>query len=75
LKRCAACDVLTGLGEFVEDAFNGVEWFVWGLIQLVLLFLILRPLEAWLPVHHTQPLGALERFYLHRTAPVGAFRY
>ncbi|GGX44437.1 sterol desaturase family protein [Undibacterium squillarum] len=39
-----------GLGEFVEDAFNGVEWFVWGLIQLVLLFLILRPLEAWLPV-------------------------
>ena len=39
-----------GLGEFVEDAFEGVEWFVLGAVQLLLLFVILRPLEAWLPV-------------------------
>jgi sterol desaturase/sphingolipid hydroxylase (fatty acid hydroxylase superfamily) len=40
-----------GLGEFVEDSFEGVEWFVFGVLQLILLFLILRPLESWIPVH------------------------
>ena len=40
-----------GLGEFVEDAFEGVEWFILGVLQLIVLFLILRPLEAWVPVH------------------------
>ncbi|MBC3936932.1 sterol desaturase family protein [Undibacterium sp. CY7W] len=40
-----------GLGEFVEDAFEGVEWFVLGVLQLIVLYLVLRPLEAWIPVH------------------------
>ncbi len=40
-----------GLGEFVEDAFEGVEWFVLGVLQLMVLYLVLRPLEAWIPVH------------------------
>ncbi|MFZ6657010.1 sterol desaturase family protein [Undibacterium sp. TJN19] len=40
-----------GLGEFVEDAFEGVEWFMLGVLQLTILFIILRPLEAWVPVH------------------------
>lgn len=40
-----------GLGEFVEDAFEGVEWFILGVLQLIVLFLVLRPLEAWVPVH------------------------
>lgn len=39
-----------GLGEFTESAFEGTEWFLVGLIELTLLFLILRPLEAWRPV-------------------------
>lgn len=39
-----------GLGEFVEDSFDAVEWFLLGFFQLILLFLILRPLEALIPV-------------------------
>lgn len=40
-----------GLGEFVEDAFHGVEWFLMGVCELLLLFIVLRPLEALMPVH------------------------
>lgn len=40
-----------GLGEFVEDSFEGVEWFILGVLQLMILFVVLRPLEAWIPVH------------------------
>ena len=40
-----------GLGEFVEDSFEGVEWFILGILQLIVLFIILRPLESWIPVH------------------------
>ncbi|MFZ6743945.1 sterol desaturase family protein [Undibacterium sp. JH2W] len=40
-----------GLGEFVEDSYEGVEWFMLGILQLIVLFIILRPLEAWMPVH------------------------
>jgi sterol desaturase/sphingolipid hydroxylase (fatty acid hydroxylase superfamily) len=40
-----------GLGEFVEDAFEGTEWLLTGICELVLLFLVLRPLEAAIPVH------------------------
>jgi len=40
-----------GLGEFTEVAFEGVEWFLIGVCELVILYLILRPLEALIPVH------------------------
>ncbi|MES2039002.1 MAG: sterol desaturase family protein [Pseudomonadota bacterium] len=40
-----------GLGEFVEDSYEGVEWFMLGILQLIVLFIILRPLESWIPVH------------------------
>lgn len=40
-----------GLGEFAESAFNGTEWFMIGALELLLLYAILRPLEALLPVH------------------------
>ncbi|MFZ6734541.1 sterol desaturase family protein [Undibacterium sp. Ji42W] len=40
-----------GLGEFVEDSYEGVEWFMLGVLQLIVLFIILRPLESWIPVH------------------------
>lgn len=39
------------LGEFTEQAFEGVEWFLVGVCELLLLFAILRPLEAAMPVH------------------------
>jgi sterol desaturase/sphingolipid hydroxylase (fatty acid hydroxylase superfamily) len=44
----------TGLGAYTEDAFEGTEWFLTGLCELVALFLVLRPLETLLPV---QKLG------------------
>ena len=40
-----------GLGEFIEDAFEGTEWFLTGAIELALLYTLLRPLEAAIPVH------------------------
>ena len=39
-----------GFGEFVEEAFEGTEWLLTGLCELVLLFLVLRPMEALIPV-------------------------
>ncbi len=39
-----------GLGEFTESAFEGTEWFMVGVIELTLLYIVLRPLEAWRPV-------------------------
>jgi sterol desaturase/sphingolipid hydroxylase (fatty acid hydroxylase superfamily) len=40
-----------GLGDVIEDAFEGTEWFLIGLCEMVLIFLVLRPLEAVRPVH------------------------
>lgn len=39
------------LGEFAEQAFEGTEWFLVGLCEIVLLYIVLRPLEALIPVH------------------------
>lgn len=40
-----------GLGEFTEEAFEGTEWFLIGVCEMILLFALLRPLEALIPVH------------------------
>ena len=40
-----------GLGEFTEEAFEGTEWFLIGVCEVALLFVLLRPLEALIPVH------------------------
>jgi sterol desaturase/sphingolipid hydroxylase (fatty acid hydroxylase superfamily) len=40
-----------GLGEVIEDAFEGTEWFLIGVCEIVLIFLVLRPMEALIPVH------------------------
>jgi sterol desaturase/sphingolipid hydroxylase (fatty acid hydroxylase superfamily) len=41
----------SGLGEYTEDAFEGVEWFLTGVCELAAIWLVLRPLEALVPVH------------------------
>jgi sterol desaturase/sphingolipid hydroxylase (fatty acid hydroxylase superfamily) len=41
-----------GLGNFTEDAFEGTEWFLTGVVELIVLFMILRPLESLIPVKH-----------------------
>jgi len=44
-----------GLGEYIEDAFEGVEWFLAGAIELAALYLVLRPLEAVIPARPEDP--------------------
>ena len=39
-----------GLGSYVEAAFDAVEFFLFGVIQLSAAFLLLRPLEALYPI-------------------------
>ncbi len=63
-----------GFGEFVEDAFEGTEWLLIGLLELALLFLVLRPLESLLPAQQiTDPRARWNDFLytvLHR---IGVF--
>jgi sterol desaturase/sphingolipid hydroxylase (fatty acid hydroxylase superfamily) len=40
---------VAGLGDIAEEAFEGTEWFLLGVLELALLYLVLRPLEAWIP--------------------------
>ncbi|WP_394778540.1 sterol desaturase family protein [Undibacterium sp.] len=63
-----------GLGEFIEDAFEGVEWFLIGVCQLVILYILLRPLEARLPVHKfTDPRARWNDFIYTALHRLGAF--
>lgn len=39
------------MGAFAEEAFEGTEWFMIGVLELALLYVVLRPLEAYFPVH------------------------
>lgn len=39
-----------GLGSYLEVAFDGVEFFLYGVLQLSVAYLLLRPLEALRPV-------------------------
>ncbi|HWW72011.1 MAG TPA: sterol desaturase family protein [Duganella sp.] len=59
-----------GFGEFIEEAFEGTEWLLIGMLELTLLFLVLRPLEAMIPVHKfTDPRARWNDFIytvLHR---------
>jgi sterol desaturase/sphingolipid hydroxylase (fatty acid hydroxylase superfamily) len=43
---------MLGWGDIAEEAFEGTEWFLMGLVELILIYLLLRPLEAWIPVKH-----------------------
>ena len=39
-----------GLGSYLEMAFDGVEFFLCGVLQISVAFLLLRPLEALRPI-------------------------
>jgi hypothetical protein len=40
--------VLGGMG-FADDAIGGLDWFMLGVIQVLLIALVLRPLESFWP--------------------------
>lgn len=42
---------LDGAG-IMEQAYDGTEFFLLGVLQITVLYLILRPLEAWRPAEH-----------------------
>ena len=48
-----------GLMEWAEDAFDWLDFFVFGLVQVVVVYLICRPLEAWRPVERGQSGAAI----------------
>ncbi|EGI76101.1 sterol desaturase family protein, partial [Hylemonella gracilis] len=41
---------MAGLGNFLEDAYDGTGWLLVGLIQLVVMVLLIAPLQRWRPV-------------------------
>jgi sterol desaturase/sphingolipid hydroxylase (fatty acid hydroxylase superfamily) len=65
---------LAGLGEFTEEAFEGTEWFLIGVCELALLYVILRPLEAWIPVQDISDKRARRLDFLYTAIHrLGAF--
>ncbi|EFH13518.1 sterol desaturase family protein [Pseudoroseomonas cervicalis] len=43
-----------GLMEWAEDAFEWIDFALFGLLQVVIIYLVCRPLEAWKPVEPRQ---------------------
>jgi sterol desaturase/sphingolipid hydroxylase (fatty acid hydroxylase superfamily) len=39
-----------GFGSYLELAFDGIEFFLCGVLQISAAYLLLRPLEAWKPI-------------------------
>jgi sterol desaturase/sphingolipid hydroxylase (fatty acid hydroxylase superfamily) len=48
-----------GLGSYIEMAFDGVEFFLCGVLQISAAFLLLRPLEALRPIEVWQDRRAV----------------
>lgn len=42
---------LAGMGDIAEEAFEGTEWLLIGMAEMLLIYLVLRPLESAIPVH------------------------
>ncbi|NEX61162.1 sterol desaturase family protein [Noviherbaspirillum galbum] len=63
-----------GLGDLAEEAFTGTEWFLLGIVELVLLYAILRPLEAWIPAQaNLDPRARRDDFIYTCIHRLGAF--
>jgi len=43
-----------GAANWLEDAYPATEWFLLGVVQIALLYGLLRPLEAWFPAERWQ---------------------
>ena len=39
-----------GLGNLLEDGFTATQWFMLGVLQIVLLIVVIGPLQRWRPV-------------------------
>ena len=48
-----------GLMEWAEEAFDWLDFFVFGLVQVAVVYLVCRPLEAWKPVERQQSGAAI----------------
>ncbi|MCS6892200.1 MAG: sterol desaturase family protein [Rhodovarius sp.] len=44
-----------GLMDWADDAFEWLDFFVFGAIQVAVVVLVCRPLELWRPVEQSQP--------------------
>jgi sterol desaturase/sphingolipid hydroxylase (fatty acid hydroxylase superfamily) len=63
-----------GLGAYIEDAFEGTEWFLIGVCEMTLLWLVLRPLEALVPVHEIRDARARWNDFIYTAVHrLGAF--
>lgn len=63
-----------GFGEYTEEAFEGTEWLLIGVCELVLLFLVLRPLEALMPAQKmTDPRARWNDFVYTVLQRIGLF--
>ncbi len=69
---------LGGLG-YAEEAFQGLEFALYGVIEIGLMLILIRPLEAWRPVEHWSDRRAVRVDVLYTSlhqlgiVPLGAF--
>ena len=54
-----------GLMAWAEDAFDWLDFFLFGLVQVAVVYLICRPLEAWKPVERGQSGRAIRTDVLY----------
>jgi sterol desaturase/sphingolipid hydroxylase (fatty acid hydroxylase superfamily) len=48
-----------GLMDWAEDAFHWLDFFIFGLVTVAVVYLVCRPLEAWRPVERWEEHGAV----------------
>ncbi len=48
-----------GLGNRVEDAFNGTGWLLVGCLQLLVMLLVIAPLQRWRPAEPVRDRAAI----------------
>lgn len=48
-----------GLMDWAEDAFTWLDFFLFGLVQVAVVYAVCRPLEAWRPVERGQDRRAI----------------
>lgn len=54
-----------GLMSYAELAFEGIEWLLWGCLEIAVLYLLLRPLEALRPVERWTDRSAVRTDVLY----------